>query len=380
MMKIIALLLMGLFSNLAFSQFESGENIVISDRQNDDLYLAGEMIKINAAVQGDLVAAGETIIINDSIYGDIAVISGDFSINNYIADDVRITGGTITIDAEIADDLVVFGGEVLITKNAKVNGNFICYAGEIEMNGEVLGMLKVTGGDITINGTANSTSKIMGEDIKIGNDAKFLADVSYYSNGGEIDFKESLINAKATFNEELRSDKPVFSWTTFGIASLVLWGFYILSAFLAILVLHVLFRNAFSKSIETLEKNVLKSFGYGLIYLIGVPLLIAIAFMMIIGIPIGLFITSIFVFSLLFGHLIAALLLAYYIAHKNPKNWGFWSITFLALAFAVILRLLTIIPFLGILISVVILSVTYGALTLRVLKNRNMTELTELTE
>jgi lysylphosphatidylglycerol synthetase-like protein (DUF2156 family) len=98
--------------------------------------------------------------------------------------------------------------------------------------------------------------------------------------------------------------------------------------------------------------------------------------MMIIGIPLGLFIISIFIFSLLFGHLIAALLLAYYIAKKSEKTWGFWKVTFLALAFAIVLRLFTIIPFLGILLSIIILSITYGALTLRVLKNRNLSEQT----
>ena len=376
-MKTIALLFMGLFSIVAFGQFESGEDLLISDQQKDDIYLAGETIKINAVVRGDVVAAGGTIIVNDSIYGDLTTASGDLYINKYIADDVRVSGGKITIDTEIGDDLVVFGGEVTLTKNAKVNGNLLCYAGDIEMNGEVVGMMKTTGADVTINGTIQGTSKIIGEDIEIGENAKFLSDVEYWSSDGEIDFKGSLVNAKAQFNEDLRGDRPEFSWISFGIASLALWGFYILSAFLVILVIHALFRNAFSRSVQMLEQHTVKSFGYGLIYLIGVPLLIAIAFMMIVGIPIGLFITTIFIFSLLFGHLIAALLLAYYTAHKNGRTWGFWTITFLALLFAIVLRLLTIIPFLGILVSVVILSFTYGALTLRALKSRNTPELTE---
>lgn len=371
-MKLFCFLSIGWFSIMAFGQFESREDLVISNQQSDDLYLVGETININAVVRGDVVAAGGTMIINDTIYGDLSAVSGDFYINKYIADDVRISGGTITIDTEIGDDLLVFGGKVFIGKDTKVNGNLICYAGVVEMNGEVAGMMEVHGGNVIINGTVVSTSKIVGTDIEIGNNARFLGDVEYWSSTGAIDFKASLIDSKAQFNEDLWGDRPAFSWATFGIASLALWGFYILSAFLVILVLHVLFRKAFSESIEILEKNVLKSFGYGLVYLFGVPLLIAVAFLIIIGIPLALFITSIFVFSLLFGHLIAALLLAYYIALRNEKTWSFWSMTFLALGFAVVLRLLTIIPFLGILISVVLLSVTYGALALRIQTNRNM--------
>ncbi|MFC4634617.1 hypothetical protein ACFO3O_11900 [Dokdonia ponticola] len=373
-MKTIPLLFMGLFSIVAFGQFESGEDLLISDQQKDDIYLAGETIEINAVVRGDVVAAGGNISVNDSIYGDLTAAGGELFINQYIADDVRVSGGSITINSEIGDDLVVFGGEVILTKNAKVSGNLLCYAGDVKMNGEVVGMMKTTGADVTVNGTIQGTSKIIGEDIEIGDNARFLSDVEYWSSDGEIDFKESLVNANAQFNEDLREDRPEFSWVSFGIASLALWGFYMLSAFLVILVLHALFRKAFSKSVQTLQQHTIKSFGYGLIYLIGVPLLIAIAFMMIVGIPLGLFITTIFIFSLLFGHLIAALLLAYYVTQKNKKNWGFWSITFLALLLAIVLRVLTIIPFLGIILSVVILSFTYGALTLRALKNRNIPE------
>jgi len=146
--------------------------------------------------------------------------------------------------------------------------------------------------------------------------------------------------------------------------------YYILSAFLVILVLHALFRNAFSNAVEGLEKSLLKSFGFGLIYLFGIPLLILLAFLLIIGIPLGLFATVVFVFSLLFGHLVAALLVAYYLRKRNEKDWGFWSITFLALLCAIILRILTMIPFAGILLSVVILSITYGALTLKVINSK----------
>jgi len=99
-------------------------------------------------------------------------------------------------------------------------------------------------------------------------------------------------------------------------------------------------------------------------------LLIILALLMIIGIPLGLLAMVIFIFSILFGHLIAALLIVYYFKNLQEKDWGFWSITVLALICAIILRLLTIIPFAGILVSVVLLSITYGALTLKVLRTK----------
>jgi uncharacterized glyoxalase superfamily protein PhnB len=368
-MKTITFLLISLCSMVSFGQENDGD-ILINKTQQDDTYRAGETIKVNAVVHGDLVIAGGKLIVNDSIYGDLTAAGGELFLNSYIADDVRIAVGRTTIDSEIGDDLFVFGGEVILTENAVIHGNLNCFAGNIEINGKVHGKLDIKGADVLINGTIRETSKIIGEEITIGSNAKFYKDVEYWYSDGEIDFKDSLVNTKAQFNEEFEADESQLSLTSFGTNSIKLWMFYILSSLLAILFLHALFRNTFSNAAEGLENNWLKNFGIGLIYLIGIPLAIIIALLIIIGIPLGLFITTIFIFSLLFGHYIAALMLVYYFKHKKEKQWGFWSITLLALLCTILLRLLTMIPFAGILLSVVVLAITYGALTLKVIRSK----------
>ena len=369
-MKALTVLLIILSSIASFGQKENEREVLINKTQLDDTYRAGETIKVNASIQGDLIIAGGNLIINDSVNGDLTAAGGQVSLNGYVADDVRLAVGRVTINSEIGDDLVIFGGEVILTENAKIHGNLKCFAGSIEINGTIIGKLDIRGDDVIINATVEDTSKIIGEEITLGANAKFAKDVQYWNDNGEIDFKNALVNAKAEFNEDLGDEQSQLSLTKFGTNSFKLWMFYILSSFLVILVMHALFKNAFSGAVESLENNLLKSFGFGLIYLVGFPLMILLAFLMIIGIPLGLFATAVFVFSLFFGHLIAALLVVYYLKTKNNKNWGFWSITFLALFIAVILRLLTMIPYVGILLSVIILSITYGGLTLKVIESK----------
>lgn len=369
-MKALIFLLGILFSVGSFGQVDNEGDVLINKAQSDDVYEAGETIKVSASVDGDLVIAGGKLTVNDSIKGDLTAAGGELFLNGYIADDVRIAVGRAIIDSEIGDDLVVFAGEIVLTENAKINGNLKCFAGKIEMDGEVIGELNVKGTEVLVNGTVKEASKISGETITIGPNAKFYGPVDYWNSDGELDFEDALVNTKAHFNENLAEEQSDLSVTTLGTASLALWVFYVLSAFLVILVLHALFKSAFSKAVEDLEKNWLKSFAYGLIYLVGIPLMILMAFLMIIGIPLGLFATGVFIFSLLLGHLVAALLLAYFYKSQKQKKWGFWGITFLALLFAVILRALTIIPFVGTLISIIILSISYGALTLKVINSK----------
>ncbi|MBT8267781.1 MAG: hypothetical protein KJN59_01055 [Bacteroidia bacterium] len=367
-MKNLATLILALFTVLSYGQSNTGKEIVIDKAQPDDIYLAGEDIRVNAPVQGDLVIAGGTLMVKDSIIGDFTGAGRELTLDGFIMDDVRAAGGRITIDSEIGDDLVVFGGEVVITENAKINGKLICYAGDISLNGEVIEDIKVHGREVTINGTVRGASTLTGDEIVIGSNAKFYKDVEYWSSDENINFNNALVDAKAEYSEELAEEQSQLSLLTLGTKSLKMWGLYVLSALLAILVFHALFRNAFSNAVEGIENNLLKSFGFGLLYLIGVPLLILVSFFILIGLKLGLFAAAVFVFSLLFGQTIAAVLIAYYLRARYDRAWSFWTVTFVALFCAIIMRLITMIPYAGIVISVIIISITYGALTIQIFR------------
>lgn len=366
-----------LFTIVTIAQHERGKDIIISEHQKDDIYLAGENIDINAVVNGDMVSAGSKITIRDTIYQDLIVAGGEVFVKGYVADDIRAAGGKLTIDSEVGDDVIVAGGEVFITKNAIIHGNLINFSGDIEMNGEVMGTIKsysgklilngiinkeaeLFGEEILINGEIKGTSKLAASSITIGESAKFHENVHYWSEENKVDFKSSLIGATANFDETLMGDREEFSWKGFGIAALGFWLFYLFSAFLVIVLLNWAFGNFFSTAASYLNNTFLKSLGYGAIYLIGVPFLVIALIVILIGIPIGLFLGGFYVFSLLFGHLITALLIAYYFGKKADKQWNFWSLAILALGIASVIRLLTFIPFLGTLLSFVVIAMAYG--------------------
>lgn len=387
-MKTKTLLFIWLLPFLVISQFKTGEDITISTPQNDDVYLTGKDISIDAMVKGDLVAAGSYITVNDSITQDLIVVGGEIIVKGYVADDIRMAGGKLTIDSEVGDDVIVAGGELTITKDAVINGNLITVGGKTRIKGVIIGMLKASagelvmngivegdamlqGGELKIDGIIHGTSEIVAEDLEIGENAQFHKDVSYWSEDGQIDFKNSLFNATAKLDETLMGEHEEIPWKFFGIAAFGFWVFYVLSAFLVILLLNYFFKPLLTEAVTYIKEDLWKSFGYGLIYLFGLPILIAFTFMIIIGIPISLFLLSFYLFSLLFGHLVGALLLTYYLEKRNGQPWGVWRTSFIALGFAIVLRLLTFIPLLGFLIAFLVMGLAYGLLAYTIWQNRN---------
>ena len=388
-MKILGQILILLLPWIIAGQFQSGDNINIRDTIGDDVYLAGDHLKVDAPVVGDLVAAGNELQIRDSIAYDVIAAGSDIWLSGTVGDDVRAAGGTIIIDSEVGDDLILFGGKVRITEEAIIRGNITVFAGQVDIEGDIegearisSGMIRMNGviggdarlktGDLWIDGTIEGQSKIIADELKLGDQARFYGDVDYWSDDGEIDFGNSLINAKASFKEEMVDESEDYPLGFFGIATLGFWMFYVISVFLLLVLLNWALRRFFPQVAHQLNEDLLKSLGYGLIYIVGIPLVIGICFMIIVGIPLGLFLLFTYIFSLLFGHLIVALLTTYYLNNRNERSWNFWTISILALAIAMILRIMTMIPILGFLISVFVIAVAYGAIYLTLSQPRKV--------
>ncbi|WP_282049556.1 polymer-forming cytoskeletal protein [Maribacter aquivivus] len=376
-MKTLLLFFTLLISITAIGQKEKDKDINITEHQTDDFYLAGENIKINAIIDGDLVLAGSNITVKDTVHQDLIVAGGEIIVKGFIKDDIRAAGGKLTIDTEVGDDIIIAGGEVLITENAIIHGNLINFSGDIVMNGQILGNIKSYSGEIKINGTVekeaeinaekiyidgiiNGTSKLAAESITIGKNAIFNNNVNYWSEEGSLDFKNSLVGVNASFDESLKGDRKDFTMKSFGIAAIGFWIFYLLSAFLVILILNWAFGNFLYSIAANLNTNFLRNLGYGSIYIFGIPLLILVSFIIIIGIPIGIFLGGFYLFSLLFGHLVTALLFTYFLETKENKNWGMWTRAFITLGIAAAIRLMTFIPFLGSLLAFIVIAIGYG--------------------
>jgi hypothetical protein len=371
-MKVIIIILFSfLFPFLICAQTKTPKKFIISEEKMDCLYIVGETIDINVPVFGDLVAAGSTITINDSINQDLLVAGGNITIKGYVADDIRAAGGNITIDSEVGDDVIIFGGKVIITKNSIIHGDLISFSGNIEMNGEIKGKIKVyagqlqingktdgeailKGGDLKLDGEIRGKSKIAAKNIEIEEKAKFYQDVQYWSESSIVDFKNSLKNVKTNYS-----------------GTLIFLTICILSAFLIILFLNLMFRGLFSRAPVQLDESISRSLGIGFLYLIGLPFVILLTFIIIIGIPIGFLLLLLYLFSLSFGLLIAALLLTHYLNNRKSVSWNFWSIVIIALLISITLHLLLLIPKLGFLFSILIVALSYGALISTILPGKS---------
>lgn len=370
---LLAILVSG-FLSLQAAEPKARERIEISTPQNDDLYLAGEKIIISAPIKGDLTAAGSSITVSDSIHGDLLLAGGDILITGYVADDIRVFGGTINIQGRCGGDLIIIGGTVNIHSTARVMGDVIVMGGQIEINGNIEGTLKVYGGNITVSGRVNKDVEIKGgelyfngivtgntviatEKLNLGPQARLERQVRYWTEDGEISFDNAAANAQ--YDPSLGEGFEDKGWTGAGMAFLL---FSLFASLLLSILLIFVFGRYFSRGSHHLQSDFFKNFGFGILYVLGVPVLIALLMVTIIGIPLALLFLGIYLFTLVFAPTFSAVIITYWLKWRNKKEWGNWLMVLISGGIFLAFCLVLIIPFVGWLVGIFVVGASFGAI------------------
>ena len=201
------------------------------------------------------------------------------------------------------------------------------------------------GGLITINGIVNGKSILAAKNIEIGNNAAFNGDIRYWTKSGTIDFKQSLKNVTAVYDSSLRLETG--NWYFLGAATVLMLLWYLGMALLMILIIQYLFSNTMKKAADTASNNALQSLGIGFLFFIAVPVAAIIAFVTIIGVPVGLLLIFSYLSIVLHITTITSVVGANWINNRYNKNWDFWRISFTAFAIFILIKFLATAPLLG---------------------------------
>lgn len=378
----LALLISTATSSALYVQY--GSNIVINKPVYEDIYVVGGNVTINAPVFGDLVIAGGTIVINDTITNDILLAGGTAIFNGIVGDDIRCIGGNLHIAKNVGGDVVIGGGTVTLDKgisigtllisggNVTVNGNvrdgIRGRFGELVINGNVFSNVDCRGGSITINGHLNGKSILAANVIKIGDSAIFNNDVYYWNRKGSLDLKQSQKFGKSFYDSSLKVRNA--QWYYLGATTFIGLLLYLGMALVMILLMQYLFSATMKKAADTIFNHSIKSFGWGIAFIIGVPIAIFLCFITIIGLPIGVILLLCYLVLLLLTTAITSIVMANWFNNQYGGKWGFWKISFTAFWIFILLKFLFLIPFAGWLITCLTACMAFGSILSIAFKKR----------
>lgn len=106
-------------------------------------------------------------------------------------------------------------------------------------------------------------------------------------------------------------------------------------------------------------------------FIVVVPIIIFVTFITIVGIPVGVLISIMYITLLLLGTIIFSVLLAQWANNVYKKNWGFWKSAWVTLGIFILLKLISLTPVIGWLITMAVTSIAFGSLLVHLLSERN---------
>lgn len=318
---IISLLIILLLPNVQALKMLSGDQVSIDSPIDDDVFVVGGTVNINAPVASAVIAGGD-VNINAPVSSDVFVAGGKISVNSDVGGKIIAAGGDIDLRGD-ARNAVIAGGNISIHSTTVISKDAVIAGGNVLNAGTIVGNLTVRADKFQNTGTA-----------------------------GSVDFKKS---------EGLQGLEELMIKMMNILYILITVGFLILG-----IVLLKLFPTQFLIVEEEVRKSPVKNTLVGFVLIIASVILIILLAVTVIGFPVALIMGMLFITALMLSTLFVSFAVGRKIVDLFKVKTN--DILIFVLGF-VILNLLFRIPYAGVLIGIVAISLGFGAIVYALRKN-----------
>lgn len=334
-------------------------SLASDERISSDFYIAGGNVTSAGPITGDLAAAGGNVLINSAVTQDIFAAGGTVTILGTVGDDIRVGGGNITISSQVRGDVVAAGGQTHIT-GAGIGGDLLWGGGVLRLEAPVAGNIKIGGGEVYLNSTVVGDVEFRGEKLTLGPNAVVEGNM-WYASANEIKMEEGAVVSGTVTFEQLESKRDVAKAGFAAAASLaVLFSFLMRLA--AALILALIFHKYARTLVESVVQRPLVELGRGFAAFAIIPIASIVFLVTVIGIPLGILGLIAFVALLIFGALLAPVVLGS-LVHKYVFKPDGYQVTWVSILIGVVLyTILGWIPLIGWIAKFALVLATLGAI------------------
>lgn len=337
------------------------KRVVLSAGQEvrGDYVAFGPHVEISGTVHGDVYAAGAEVLVDGVVDGDLIVAGGEVRISGEVTQDVRLAGGTVTLSGKIHRNATIAGGDVHLTESSQLKGNAVMGAGNLLLGGSIDGDARIGAGNVTLSKTIGGDLAVAAVALRLTSRASVGKNVRYWS-----DDDPSIDEGATVLGTVTRHPVPeVFKGEEIrrGVAGMKLLAGMISFAstlLLGLLLLRIypVFTPRVASMIQEKPGVVL---GVGGALLFGVPMLIVLCMVSVLGIPIGLMLAAMYVVTLYLGRVFVMLWLGRRILKlvSNSSSAARAFVTGLVVYF-----ILSLVPVVGGLVTMLMIVMGLGAI------------------
>ena len=314
-------------------------------------------ININGEVKENQEIQGSSILLGNYVENTNKVSGLDMTLGNTIkyegeSEYLLSAGNNIEINGIVKNDGFVFGNVVNFNENSIIERDLLVLASNVTISGTIKKDVTIYASTVTINGNIENVN-IKANEIIIEN--ANINNLSY-NEDAVIEVKDSQVNT-TNLTEKLQSEVTIQDQIMNFIYNL--GG--ILVIFLALYLLAPkLFKKIESNNANITVLNVFSMFGFGTLSLILIPVIFILLLTITFCIPLAILLLILYVLAIWLSSIFTGYLLGYVIWTKLMKKEN--NPLLIGLIGIVVLNLLGIIPYIGILITVISVMIGIGVI------------------
>lgn len=338
------------YSTISGSAFIIANNVKIEPGSKiyGDLYICANNVELmrNAIIYGNVFVLSDNLSINSEIGGDLYATVDTYVMGYYgfISRDLHLKSSNSTLNGYIYRNSYI-SSDSIVTEDSFINQNdvTISNANDVTFSGEIMGNANINAKNITFKDKENEKDLICQIDGNL-----------FYSAKQELNIPEGIVLGEVSYSKY--SSEPILP---------IIWK-YALNLITLLIFVYVIFFiinkisvNFISKISQVSAINLAKAFGFGIAFLIAVPLICALLFVIKVGTILGFILFIIYALIIMLASPIFIISISEFLKNKlNNKI----SIYLYILALTILLFLIGLIPYAGFIILLIINIIGVGTI------------------
>lgn len=303
--------------------FSAEEQLTLPSSQTvaDAWYAAGREVRIEGRVQRDALVAGEHLSFNGAVDQDMMVAAQNGLLGGTIGGDLRAVGEVLTVSSEIGQGAVLFARELRIAPVAVIGEGLLAGAQKLTVGGRIHGRTELFGDEVRLEGSFDQDVTVHCRTLQVGESARVPGTLTYYSDA-PVQMAPGAQAGQVTWISAQKSTVSKNWWGAVPGKSALINSFKLLLAVTLLLLgtlLVWLLPHTANRYAAAIQSKVWSNLGWGLLVLIGVPLLGIFFALTVLGIPLAGILFVLYFFGIFLSKLGVGYALGRIIFKKQPQ-------------------------------------------------------------
>lgn len=335
----------------------SGASVTVAGTASK-VQAAGAQVSVTANTTGNTEVAGAQVAVSGTVGGALHAAGADVDATGSVSGNADIGGAVVRLNLVTNGNVRVGGASVAIAATNDVRGSLKAYGAIVSISGHVGGPVEAGGAVVTFDGQADGPVQISGSRVVIGPNARISGDLTVRSLN-PLDRQPGAVISGAVNQMQPQTWWSLAPWQFTAIFGAAVAAGTVLGG----IVLLLFGGQVFITATEHVRHRPLSSFLFGILTLVIVPFVAVVLMATVIGISIGFAVLFLVPFLVIFGHAVAAAGIASGLLVRRPGAIGAPTAIVMLIVGAIVLVLISLIPWVGPLLIMVALFLGVGAFT-----------------